>query len=166
MRFRFALLLTLALPFAAAGQALGVRAAQDFPGLSAPDAGVPVWQDGSDNWLALKTDRQSAAEAMRRQAPRIIDARMTGSAGLLYSLGPQLKAHADLNEYSWVGARGRVLGGEVGASYDLGRYSVGMSLGSSSVEDRGTSLPRVLPGVAPGVDGFSAFDTSAQLSAR
>ena len=50
-----------------------------------------------------------------------VDAASVMTTGLQYGLGPRLQAHAEINEHSWTNQRTRVLGSEVGATYDAGR---------------------------------------------
>jgi len=178
MRRLPALLLMLLLPFAAAGQSVGgdgataERLLMQTPDRMAelePGMMVPLWRGSDGRWLALKADRDSSAEALRRNAPlalRVVDATSMASTGVQYGLGPRLQAHAEISEQSWAGPGSRVLGSEVGATYDAGRYSLGVSVGTNSTPDNHVVLPRVLPGAAPGVDGLSSFDSSARLSAR
>ncbi|MGP1667416.1 MAG: hypothetical protein ACTS5I_16220, partial [Rhodanobacter sp.] len=78
---------------------------------------------------------------------------------------PSLQAHAELSQHSWANHPARLIGGEVGATYNGGRYSVGLSVGASDA-NRSIVLPRVLPGAVAGMGGFSSFDNSAQLNAR
>lgn len=172
------LLLVLSLPFAAAGQSVGRdgdvaqrllarpsgQVVEAGPGLS-----VPLWRGSDGRLLTLRADRSTESEALRKNAPlslRVVDASSVVTAGLEYGLGPRLQAHADISERSWANPSQRILGSEVGAIYDAGGYSVGVSVGSTTTPSRNHALPRVLPGAAPGVDGLSSFDSSAQLNAH
>jgi hypothetical protein len=96
---------------------------------------------------------------------RPLNAGNAASAGLQYGVGPGLQAHAEVSGRSWLNPNIRVLGSEVGATYDAGDYSLGLSVGSTSTPHRNGVLPRVLPGAAPGVDGLASFDSSAQINA-
>jgi hypothetical protein len=69
-----------------------------------------------------------------------------------------------VSEHNGLSHGPRVVGSEIGATYNLGRYSVGVSVGADSTPDQ--RLPRVLPGATPGVNGLPDFDSSAQLNAR
>jgi hypothetical protein len=172
------LLLILLMPLAAAGQTVGGdsglaerllsqqpdQMTQVEPGLL-----VPLWRGADGRLLTLRADRASGADALRKNAPlalHVVDAASVMTTGLQYGLGPRLQAHAEVNAHSWASQRTRVLGSEVGATYDAGRYSVGLSLGTTTTPNNNNVLPRVLPGAAPGVDGLASFDSSAQINAR
>ncbi len=134
-----------------------------------PDAGMPLWRGSDGRWLALKVDSGNFAAAQRNDAPlqfSVIDASRAMSTDLTYGLGPNLQAHVGVSEHSWINNRApRVIGSEIGATYNSGRYSVGLSVGANSTPNAAV-LPRLLPGAAPGVNGLSGFDSSAQLNAR
>jgi hypothetical protein len=178
MRRLSALLLLSLLPLAAAGQTVSGDNALAQHLLSQPsdqltevEPGmvVPLWRSADGRLLALKADRSSEAEALRNNAPlafHAVDASSVMTTGLQYVLAPNLQAHAEISEHSWVNQPSRVFGSEVGATYSLGRYSVGVSVAANSTPDNNVALPRVLPGAAPGVDGLASFDSSAQLNAR
>jgi len=175
---RLSALLIFLLPFAAAGQSVGDGNAMAERLLSQtpdqitevePGVMVPLWRGDDGRLLALRADNSTGADALRKNAPlslQVVDAASVMSTGLQYGLGPRLQAHAEISERSWTSSGRRVLGSEVGATYDAGRYSVGLSLGANSTPNNHAVLPRVLPGAAPGVDGLSGFDSSAQLNAR
>jgi hypothetical protein len=178
MRPLSALLLFL-LPLSAAGQAVSSDSKQAQRLLSQPpdqvteiEPGivVPLWRGADGRLLALKADRGSEADALRSTAPlafHVVDATNVLTTGLQYGLAPNLQAHAQISEHSWLNKSSRVLGSEVGATYNLGRYTVGLSVAADSTPDNNNMvLPRVLPGAAPGVDGLAGFDSSAQLNAR
>lgn len=177
MRRLSVLMLILLLPVAAVGQsARGDQAVAEHllaqPSASmnaaAPGVAVPLWRDAEGRLLVLRADRRSGAEALRQNAPLalpVLDAAGVMTTGLQYGMGPRLQAHAEVSEQSWANPRLRVLGSEVGATYDAGNYSVGLSVGTHSAPDN-VVLPRVLPGAAPGVVGLSSFDNSAQLNAH
>ncbi|MBQ4854688.1 hypothetical protein IMW82_08395 [Rhodanobacter sp. B2A1Ga4] len=178
MRRLPALLLILLLPLAAAGQSvdgdngMAERLLAQPPDQTAevePGVVVPLWRGADGRLLALKADRSTGAEALRKNAPlalRVVDASTVMTTGVEYGLGPRLQAHAEVSERAWTNPGLRVQGSEVGATYDTGRYSVGVSVGTNTTPDRRNVLPRVLPGAAPGVDGLSSFDSSAQLNAH
>ncbi|MEI7037547.1 hypothetical protein [Fulvimonas yonginensis] len=169
-------LLILLTPFAAAGQVLGgdSQLAQQLlrqPPDRIVDMGqgvaVPLWRGADGRMLALKADEQTTTLAQRADAPlsfHAVDAGSVMSADLQYGLDPHLQIHAGVSEHNWVSRGPRVVGSEIGATYNLGRYSVGLSVGADSTPDQ--RLPRVLPGATPGVNGLPDFDSSAQLSAR
>lgn len=173
MRRLAALLLILALPLAATGQSVDRgQVAQRLlaqPAASGPDLVAPLWRGVDGQQLVLHADRSTEAEALRKHAPlalRVIGPSHVTSAGLEYGLGPRLQAHAEVSQHSWTNPGQRIRGSEVGATYDAGAYSVGVSVGSTTTPNRNNVLPRVLPGAAPGVDGLASFDSSAQLNAR
>lgn len=177
MRHSFALLMLL-LPFAAVGQSAGNDSAlvksllarqPDQMATVEPGVVVPLWRGANGRMLALKADRASGARA-RHQSNlpltfHVVDAASVVTAGLQYTLSPSLQAHAEASQYSWANQFTHVVGSEVGATYNTGRYSLGLSVGANSTPNSAT-LPRVLPGAAPGVDGLSNFDSSSQLNAR
>jgi len=170
MRRLSALLLVSLLPFAAVGQSAPGNDAQARQWLQAAptDHGdtnvVPLWRSSRGQWLTLSTDH-SEVDGGGPMAFHGMAADNVFSSGLHYQLAPGVQAHADVSASSWVNHPTRLLGSEVGATYNSGRYSVGLSVGTNEVPQR-TALPRVLPGAAPGVDGLSDFDSSAQLNAR
>jgi hypothetical protein len=178
MRLRLVLPLLCLLPFAAVGQSVDAQnaqaqylLAQPTSSLDTPQSGhvMPFWQDASGHVLAIESDSSPISDRYGQGASLAGYAADPGSlatTGLRYGIGPNLQAHAELSQQSWINSPYRVLGSEVGASYDSGRYSVGVSVGTSTTPDNNPLLPRVLPGTAPGVDGLSAFDSSAQFKAR
>lgn len=178
MRLRSVLPLLLLLPFAAAGQSVdGANAQSQYLltqpslSLSPEDSGhvMPFWQDASGHVLALENSSSPIADRYGQSASLAgyaADPGTISTTGLRYGIGPNLQTHAELSQQSWINSPSRVLGSEVGASYASGRYSVGVSVGTSSTPDNHAALPRILPGTAPGVDGLSAFDSSAQFKAH
>lgn len=130
---------------------------------------APLWRGVDGRQLMLKADSRTGADALLLNAPLALHTVAAGSVmttGLQYGLGPRLQAHAEISEHSWANQNARILGSEVGATYDAGAYSLGLSVGSTSMPGNNVVLPRVLPGAAPGVDGLSSFDSSSQLNAR
>ncbi|HZX71283.1 MAG TPA: hypothetical protein VFE77_10745 [Rhodanobacter sp.] len=179
MRRLPALLSMFLLPLAAVGQTAGNDAAQARQLLAQPPAqsaaaasgtSVPLWRDGSGRMLLLKADRNHAVDpASTLESPLLtVTPGHPGdvvATGLQYGVGP-LQAHAEISQRSWLNQNLTVYGSEVGASYDTGDYSVGVSVGSTTTPHRNVVLPRVLPNGAPGVDGLSSFDSSNQLNAK
>ncbi|WEN14916.1 hypothetical protein PY254_17050 [Rhodanobacter sp. AS-Z3] len=177
MRRLFPLLLLCALPLGAAGQSVGGDQQMTESLLAQPAAPqassgtgtlTPLWRSADGHLFSLMTDRSSAAEAMGRHEPlalRVVDGSSLTSTGVQYGLGPRLQAHAEVSELSWAHSGQRVHGSEVGATYATGRYSVGVSVGTSTTPNARNVLPRVLPGATPGVNGLTSFDSSAQLNA-
>lgn len=155
-------LLILLMPLVAAGQSLdrspdAWARASDSAGDTA-SSGV-LWRGSGGHMLALK-----AGSPMLVAGPLSFGAASSHSTDLLYGLDPHLQLHVGVSEQSWINRGPRVIGSEVGATYHLGRYSLGLSVGADSTPDQ--RLPRVLPGAAPGINGLTDFDSSAQLNAR
>jgi hypothetical protein len=169
----FALLLISLMPFAAAGESVPGADAQAQYLLQRDSVGttntsvVPLWRNNHGQWLSLRASHSDTTEAAVPPSLAFhgLAAGNVFSSGLQYQLAPGVQAHADISQRSWVNHPARLIDSEVGATYNNGRYSVGLSLGASEAPQR-TVLPRVLPGVAPGVDGLSGFDRSEQLNAR
>jgi hypothetical protein len=178
MRRFYSPLLMLLLPLAAAGQtAVGDDATAEHL-LSQPPAqwapagagvSVPLWLGPNGHLLALKADRTSSADALRSGTLlsfHVVDASSVNATGLQYGLAPNLQANAEVSQRTWVNQPTRLLGSEVGATYNTGRYSLGLSVGANSTQDSSATLPRILPNAAASVDGLSSFDSSAQVNAR
>ncbi|MBD8881317.1 hypothetical protein IHE49_12570 [Rhodanobacter sp. 7MK24] len=177
MRRLLAPMLLCLLPFVAAGQGVddanGQLAGQLLKQPPAQVAkvksglAVPLWRGTDGRLLVLKADGSNGAQAQRDSllSPHAVDASTLVSTGLQYGLAPNWQANADVSQQSWVNSPLRVVGSEVGATYFNGPYSLGVSVGSNSTPNS-TSLPRVLPGVTPSVDGLTGFDSSSQLNAR
>lgn len=177
MRHLLALAITALLPLSAAAQALtgdshdmAAHLLAQQPDQMAevqPGVAVPLWRGADGRMLMLRADDQPAGALA--DAPlvfSVVDAGSVLSSTVQYQLGPSLQAHAGVVQRSWNHAHYRVLGGEVGATYNAGRYSLGLSVGTDTASGA-ARLPRVLPGALPGgVNGLSAFGSSAQLSAR
>ncbi|MGN2242033.1 hypothetical protein ACFWZU_00840 [Frateuria sp. GZRR33] len=167
-------LLILLMPLAAAGQSLdGNRQAVAQQLLhpttgQAADLGYGVGlRDRDGRMLMLKAGVQPAGASQRADALLafpVTDAGSVRSTDLQYGLDPHLQIHAGVSEHNGMSPSPRVVGSEIGATYNLGRYSVGVSVGADSTPDQ--RLPRVLPGATPGVNGLPDFDSSAQLNAR
>ena len=170
-------LLTLLMPLAAAGQSLDgdphalaqqlLRQTPDQMAVFGQGVAVPLWRGSDGRMLMLKADAQSPGSGQRADAPlsfQAVDAGSVMSTNLQYGLDPHLQIHAGVSEHNWISRGPRVAGSEAGATYNLGRSSVGLSLGADSTPDQ--RLPRVLPGATPGVNGLPDFDSSAQLNAR
>lgn len=178
MRRLSLLLLILLMPLAAAGQAMSGDSALAERLLSRqpdqmtevkPGVMVPLWLGSDGRLLTLRADRSYGAAALRQNALlslHVVDAASVMTTGLQYGLGPRLQAHAQISEHSWANQRASVLGSEVGATYDAGRYKLGLSVGTNTTPNNNAVLPRVLPDATPGVDGLSSFDSSAQINAR
>jgi len=177
MRRLLALAVTSLLPLSAAAQSWMGDPQQATESLLAAQAdqtadassgvAVPLWRGADGRVLMLSLDDKPAGSLVA-DAPlsfSVVDANSIQASDVQYRLGPALQAHAGVTEHSWAGGPYRVLGSEVGATYNTGRYSVGLSMGANTAN--GVSrLPRVLPGAMPGVNGLSAFGSSTQLNAR
>ena len=175
---RFSALLIFLLPLAAAGQTVGAEDAMASRLLAQPALGpahapsaatVPLWRDAKGHGLSLTLDDGTGRDALFDGSLTGLRAGAGATTGLEYGIEPGLQAHAEVSQYSWANSRDwRVVGSEVGATYDAGHYSVGVSVGSTTTPNIGNSaaLPRVLPGAAPGIDGLYSFDSSSQLKAR
>lgn len=178
MRRLYLSLLISLLPFAAVGQSVrddsamadqllarpSGQASQLNPGVS-----VPLWLGSNGRMLTLKANRGTDADAAAgntTQAFDVLDSGTVTTMGLQYGLAPNLKAHAEFSDHSWGNQPNRVIGSELGATYDIGRYSVGLGVGSNSTPNNNAALPRVLSNAAQGVDGLSGFDSSSQVNAR
>ena len=164
-------LLTLLLPYAAAGQMLDGNTpvlAQQGHERATDSVRVPLLRTADGRLLALQAGDAAPADALRADAPSaygVIDGSRVVSSSLQYGLDPHLQVHAGVSDQSWFGNHdARVVGSEVGATYNAGRYSIGLSVGSSAATHR--ALPRVVPGAAPGINGLADFDSSTQLNAR
>lgn len=178
MRRLLAFAMTSLLPLAAAAQSLpgdSHEMAQQLLSQSPdqlaeiePGVVVPLWRGADGRMLMLRADSRPAGSTTPGEplSFSVVNADQVMSSNLNYSLSPSLQAHAGLTERSWVNAPAHVLGSEVGATYNAGRYSLGLSLGADTANGS-ARLPRVLPGAVPGsVNGLSSFDSSTQLSAR
>ncbi|MDE2087300.1 MAG: hypothetical protein KGI63_08700 [Xanthomonadaceae bacterium] len=175
MRRLLAPLLLCLLPFTAAGQGVGGAGgnmtdqllmqppAQMAQGQSALT--VPLWRGTGGQVFVLRAGGENQILRNTPLSFHAVDSNSTASAGLQYNLSPNWQANAGVNQHSWVNSPLRVVGSEVGATYLNGPYSLGVSVGTNSTPNS-PSLPRVLPGVLPSVDGLSGFDSSSQFNAR
>ncbi|MEO8746376.1 MAG: hypothetical protein ABI379_01770 [Rhodanobacter sp.] len=78
----------------------------------------------------------------------------------------KLHAQAEVTQGRSISQPSLLTGTELGASYDLGSYMIGLSVGANSVSKQNLALPRILPGIAPGVDGLSGFDSDMHVRAH
>lgn len=166
------LLLTLPLlcmPLIAAGQTLS----GDQPGSS-------VWNQPLQG--VLKTGQQQPAPGsllVQSQRGTTADVQDSGTTSLSldplssgtvnrstvqYGVTSNVSAQAGVTQRSWA-TQPRIVSSEVGATYNDGRYSLGVSVAQDQVPNA-TPLPRVLPGAVPGVNGLPDFDSATQLNAR
>lgn len=161
------LLLTLPLlcvPLLAAGQTMGGDQASNaawMQQLASSKSAQPA--QGS-----LLLQSQSAATAGAQNDSMLSLNPLAGgtvsSSTLQYGVTPSVTAQASVTQRSWV-TQPRVVGSEVGATYNAGRYSLGVSVAQDQVPNT-TPLPRVLPGAVTGVNGLPDFDSSTQVNAR
>jgi len=162
------------LPLAAAAQSAGGSYAE-APWLLVPQAGqdvnpsaslgVPLWRNADGQALVFS----AGSDAGQTRAPlslRAVDPTTVYAAGLQYSLTPKLHAQAEVTQGRAINQPSLLTGAELGASYDLGPYVVGLSVGANSASKQNLALPRILPGIAPGVDGLSSFDSDLHVRAR
>ena len=153
----------LLMPLAAAGQvALNDQVAR--PLLLQQSDQFPANPDAANNGFSSGT-----GAAQQGASPLVLrpDAK-SKTVDSQYGLGPNLQAHASLSEHSWANGATtpRVVSSELGATYNVDRYSVGLSVSANGTPNS-AALPRLLPGGAIGnVNGLASFDSSAQLNAR
>ncbi|HUB88312.1 MAG TPA: hypothetical protein VMA74_01140 [Dyella sp.] len=166
------LLLTLPLlcmPLIAAGQTL--------PG---DQASVPAWMQSPQ--ALLKTGQQPPLQGsllVQSQNGTTADVQASSNTSLSlnplsggtvnrstvqYGVTPNVSAQAGVTQRSWA-TQPRIISSEVGATYNDGRYSLGLSVAQDQVPNP-TPLPRVLPGAVPGVNGLPDFDSATQLNAQ
>jgi hypothetical protein len=179
MRRLFISLPLLLVPFVAAGQsaandpysAAGRLLSQTPDQLSqnGADNGALLWRGADGRWVALQTNSNTLASAQLGDAPlqfRAVDSATVQSSSVNYGIAPNVQAHVGVSEHNWANNEApRIIGSEVGAMYNDGRYSLGLSVGTDNVQGAAT-LPRLLPGTLPGVNGLSGFDSSTQINAR
>jgi len=177
---RLSALLLFLLPFAAAGQTVTNDSVMAEHLLAQPPAQmteaqpgvvVPLWLGANGHLLTLKASNSTGINTLRSNVSLPFHGVETASVmttGLQYGLTPNLQTNAEVSQYSWANnPASQVLDSEVGATYGTGRYSLGLSVGAITTPNNNNALlPRVLPGAAPGVDGLSSFDSSAQLNAH
>ncbi|PWK88489.1 hypothetical protein [Fulvimonas soli] len=167
------------MPLAAAGQSLDgdthalarqlLQRAPDQTAEVSPGVVVPLWRGSDGRMLALKADQRASGDAAQRGRDplsfSVVDATGMVSTGLQYGVDPHLQLHADVGQRNWLSQPLTVYSGDVGATYNAGRYSMGLSV-SATDTPHPPALPRVLPGAAPGVGGLPDFDGSTHLNAQ
>jgi len=146
-----------------AAELLQAPSAQDVANASA----VPMWPGADKHTLSLQSSLATEAESQRGTPLSFppLGSGTVASSNLNYGLTSHLTAHAGVSERSWANRAPRIIGSELGASYEVGRYSVGVSVGANGTPNSPV-LPRVLPGMTPGVNGLADFDSSTQFNAR
>lgn len=166
------------LPFMAAAQSAN-GGADASSWLAVPQAGpaagpgseftVASWQGVGGSSLASGTRRDGADSTASIRAPVSLRASTPATiyaAGVQYSLTPSLHAQAEVTHGRSLNRLSLLTGTELGASYNVGPYMVGLSVGTNSAVKPNLALPRILPRVAPGVDGLSSFDSDLHVRAR
>lgn len=131
--------------------------------------GVPLWRGADGQALVLDVGRDASNPSEQPRAPlslRALDPTTVYAAGLQYSLTSNLRAQAEVTQGRSINQPSLLTGTELGASYDLGPYRVGLSVGANNASKQNLALPRILPGIAPGVDGLSSFDSDMHVRAR
>lgn len=177
MRRVFLSLPLLCMPFVAAGQtaasdsysAAGRLLSQTPDTAQAANNGTLLWRGSDGRWLALQSNTDTLTSSQRADTPlqfRAVDSATVQSSDVKYGIAPNVQAHVGVSEHNWANNQApRIIGSEVGATYNDGRYSLGLSVGTDNVQGAAT-LPRLLPGALPGVNGLSGFDSSTQVNAR
>jgi hypothetical protein len=161
------LLLTLPLlcaPLLAVGQTAGADQASNAAWLqqqTSLNTGQPA--QGS---LLVQSQNASTAGAQNGGSLSLnpLSGGTVSSSSLQYGITPNVSAQAGVTQRSWV-TQPRIVGTEVGATYNAGRYSLGVSVAQDQVPNT-APLPRVLPGAVTGVNGLQDFDSSTQVNAR
>lgn len=178
MRRLYLSLLTTLLPLAAAGQSASDSSAMAdqllarpsvSTNVASPGVSVPLWLSANGHLLTLKANRGTDADAAAGNATQAFDVLDRGAVttmGLQYGLAPNLNAHAEFSDHAWNNQLNRVVGSEVGATYDIGRYSLGLGVATNSAPNTNAALPRVLSNAVQSVGGLPGFDNSSQINAR
>jgi hypothetical protein len=166
MRRLLLTLLLLCAPLLAAGQTVNADQASNAAWLqqvTSNNNGRPA--PGS---LLVQSENGSTAGAQNQSNAGLSLNPLAGgtvsSSSLQYGVTPNVTAQAGVTQRSWV-TQPRIVGTEVGATYNAGRYSLGVSVAQDQVPNT-TPLPRVLPGAVTGVNGLPDFDSSTQVNAR
>jgi hypothetical protein len=159
------LLLTLPLlfvPLIAAGQTVSADQSSNpwFQQQAELKTGQPA--QGS---LLIQSQNSTTANAQNDSSLSLnpLGGGTVNSSTLQYGVTPSVTTQATINQKSWA-TQPRIVGTEVGATYNSGRYSLGLSVAQDQVTNP-TPLPRVLPGAVTGVNGLTDFDNSTQLNA-
>ncbi|GGA11057.1 hypothetical protein [Dyella caseinilytica] len=164
------LLLTLPLlcvPLLAAGQTLSGDQASNMAWLQQQQALSQTGQPAQGSLLVQSQSTSTASAQAQGNAGLSLNPLSGGTvnaSSLQYSITPNVTAQAGVTQRSWVN-QPRIIGSEVGATYNAGRYSLGVSVAQDQVPNT-TALPRVLPGAVTGVNGLQDFDSSTQVNAN
>jgi hypothetical protein len=171
-------LLLLLLPVTAVGQSAAGNSATSRWWLAQPQSmqasgnmlQLPLWLDADEGHsLSLVAGQSAGAKALRFNAPLMlspVDGTRVTARGVQLRLIPNLRAHAQVSEQSWVNQTWRLLGGEVGATYATDAYSIDLSVAANSSPNSRAVLPRILPDALPGGGLMYSFDSSTQVNAR
>ncbi|HET7332369.1 hypothetical protein [Dyella sp.] len=162
-------LLTLSLlcvPLMAAGQTLSGDQINNTAWMQQQQAlktGQPQPEQGS---LLVQSQSSTTADVQNNASLSLnpLAGGTVNSSTVQYGVTPNVSAQAGVTQRSWV-TQPRIISSEVGATYNAGRYSVGVSVAQDQAPSP-TPLPRILPGAAPGVNGLADFDSSTQVNAR
>jgi hypothetical protein len=160
------LLLTLPLlcaPLLAAGQTVGADQASD-PAWVQQQATLSTGKLAQGS-LLVQSENGSTAAVQNNGSLSVnpLSGGTVSSSSLQYGITPNVSAQAGVTQRSWV-TQPRIVGTQVGATYNAGRYSLGLSVAQDQVPNT-TPLPRVLPGAVTGVNGLPDFDSSTQVNA-
>lgn len=174
----FSIVALFSLPFMAAAQSANLGAGASS-WLAAPLAGqaastgseftVASWRGVGGALLVPGTGRDGTDVNASIRAPLSLRAPTSATvyaAGVQYSLTPRLHAQAEITHGRSLDRLSLLTGTELGASYIVGPYLVGLSVGTNSATKPNPALPRILPRLAPGVDGLSSFDNDLHVRAR
>jgi hypothetical protein len=159
----------LCVPFVAAGQALSGDQLGNAAWMQPPQApmlGIDGQPPPTQGALLVQSQNGTTADARNVSSLSLnpLAGGTVSSSIVQYGITPNVSAQAGVTQHSWV-TQPRIISSEVGATYNAGRYSLGVSVAQDQVPNP-TPLPRVLPGAVPGVNGLPDFDNSTQLNAR
>ena len=165
------LLLTLPLlcvPLIAAGQTLPGDQASSPAWIQPPSTALKAGQPPLQGSLLVQSAKDTTADVQGSSNSLLSLNPLSGGtvsrSTLQYGVTPNVSAQAGVTQRSWA-TQPRIISSEVGATYNDGRYSLGLSVAQDQVPNA-TPLPRVLPGAVPGVNGLPDFDSATQLNAQ
>lgn len=166
------LLLTLPLlcvPLIAAGQTLSGDQAGNAALMSQQQTLLKTRpQQPAQGSLLVQSQSTTTADAQNNNDTSLSLNPLSGgavnSSTVQYGITSNVSAQAGVTQRSWA-TQPRIISSEVGATYNAGRYTLGVSVAQDQVPNA-TPLPRVLPGAVPGVNGLPDFDSSTQVNAR
>lgn len=157
----------LCMPLIAAGQTLSGDQISNTAWLQQQTTLKSAQQQPAPGSLLVQAQSGTTADAQSNNASlslNPLDGGTVNSSTVQFGVTPNVSAQAGVTQRSWV-TQPRIISSEVGATYNAGRYSLGVSVAQDQAPSP-TPLPRVLPGAAPGVNGLSDFDSSTQVNAR